>query len=165
MNLVKILAAGNARPAMASNGGGQGSTTSKVTKAAAGYVYRAGTDYRCVECWKFVEPSRRCLSHGVQDVIAAKGYCTYWEQGKPVSAGQPRGSLSKIESGYGELANGTKCRRCINFDGPYCKRVDEKSPGDTPGRIDPDGCCSLQEPRHGRDKSLSAKALATCGGL
>jgi hypothetical protein len=124
----------------------------KVTKEGSAYVHKEGTDYRCRDCVLFMPDKKRCAIHGVSDLIQPGGYCTYWVQGKPRRGinmlGAPWESVTPKESGYGELKNGTKCARCVFFNGSDdCRRVDKNSVGDDPGKISPQGCCDNQSPR------------------
>lgn len=126
----------------------QAEATTKIPKVAVGYVYRYGTDYRCKDCWKFIPKTQQCAEYGKTDTARANGYCILWAFGTPKPGLVPTGAYTPLETGYGEKVNGTKCYRCGNFiQGDLCKRVDEKSPGDTPGKIDPNACCQAQYPK------------------
>lgn len=119
----------------------------KVTKVGAGYVHRPNTEYRCKDCLLFIPGSQQCALFRPQDVVKASGTCIYWANGTPMMGIKPQGAYTPKEAGYTEASNGTLCRRCRFFDGPYCKKVDEKSPGDDPGKIHPEACCANQEPK------------------
>jgi hypothetical protein len=120
----------------------------KVTKEGAGYIHRDGTDYRCRDCVLFIPKSKRCAIHRNEDLIQPNGYCTQWAEGKPQPGLVPLGCYTPKETGYGELRNGTKCVRCVFFNGSNdCKRVNKDSSGDDPGSINPNACCANQQPR------------------
>jgi hypothetical protein len=114
----------------------------KVTKTGATYVFRLGTDYRCVDCWKWLPNVTGCMEMpGANGLVTENHYCTYWS---------PRGGFTPEELGLSDDPNGTQCHRCIYKnpgDDKYCHRVDESTPGDTPGQIHPNACCAHQEPR------------------
>jgi hypothetical protein len=115
----------------------------KITKVGAGYVHRAGSDYRCSECIHFLSDIKRCFLLGSDDVIAPEGYCIEWAKGaRPADDhdwdDKPQGCYSKAEVGYGTKKNGTLCERCKHFDAGYCEIVE--------GRIEPGGCCNSQSP-------------------
>ncbi len=137
----------------------------KLSKQQAGYIHRSATDYRCEDCPHFVPEAQGCAIHKPSETILARGYCTYWVHGAPagLEAGA-LGQLTRIESAYGEDPNGTKCSRCTNFDAGYCRKVDEKTPGDDPGRIDRNGCCNVQTPIAAGARSL-VKVLTPDRGL
>jgi len=127
----------------------------KLLKSQAGYIHRPSTDYRCEDCPHFVPENAGCAIHKPSELIQARGYCTYWVYGRP--AGLEAGSLGQLtclESAYGEDPNGTQCFRCTNFDDGDCKKVDEKSPGDDPGKIARNGCCNVQTPIEAGTRSL-----------
>ena len=120
----------------------------KIPKVAVGYVYRPGVDYRCRECWKHIPATQQCAELRPQDTARPNGYCIVWAFGIPRPGLVPTSAYTPEEVGYGEKVNGTKCHRCGNFVTPdRCKRVDENSPGDTPGEINYDACCQAQWPR------------------
>jgi hypothetical protein len=111
----------------------------KISKVGAGYVERRGSDYRCRECWLFIPGKQRCATLGQADVVRPNGYCIYWEKGTPQAGLKPMGSYTKLEAGYGELPNGTLCRRCEHFDGRSACSI-------VAGTIAAGGCCNNQEP-------------------
>ena len=121
----------------------------KIAKVSVGYIHRRGSDYRCKGCVMFIPDIERCLIHGEDQIIRAIGYCVYWAKGKPFPGLKPMGSVSKLESGYGEDPNGTTCAKCEYFleATSDCQKVDRNSPGDDPGRIDPGACCGNQDPK------------------
>lgn len=111
-----------------------------ISKVGAGYVYRKGTDYRCKDCWKFIDQLEKCAELGFRDTVKPQGYCTLWSNGKTTYYKPTMDAYTKEQVGYGELANGTKCGRCKHFDGrDSCEIVE--------GKIDKDACCNNQEPR------------------
>jgi hypothetical protein len=119
-----------------------------VTKVGAGYIHIQGTDYRCSDCSLFIPGTRRCAAHGKNDLIRANGYCIEFLYGAPNNDLVPIGSVTKLQSGYGEDVDGTKCYRCRFFNGKIeCSKVDRNSPGDNPGKIHPDACCANQQPK------------------
>lgn len=124
----------------------------KIPKTSVLYLHRTGTRYRCKDCLMFISDTQRCTIHGEGDLIKAEGYCTYWVKGKPQTQSdhhKPMGSVSKLESGYGEDPKGTQCQNCEYFlpDASDCRVVDKDSAGDDVGKIHPMACCSNQEPR------------------
>lgn len=129
----------------------------KVSKLGAGYVKRDGTDYRCIDCWKFIPETERCAEAHEHETARPFGSCINWAQGPAVPGLKPRGAYTLEELGYTEDRNGTKCKRCRFYDieaKNYCHVVDENSEGDTPGIIDPNACCDNQEPRNPTMRSL-----------
>lgn len=111
----------------------------QISKVGAGYVYRKGTDYRCADCWKFIAQIQRCAELGPRDVVRKNGYCTLWASGETKHFLPTHGSYSPEQVAYGEDPRGTKCGRCVHFDGlDACEIVK--------GRIDKDACCNNQEP-------------------
>lgn len=126
----------------------------KIAKVSVGYIHRTGVDYRCKECLLFIPDSERCFIHGVGAVIKPNGYCAYWVKGQPFPGLTPKGSVSKLESGYGEDPNGTTCQKCEYFSSEKndCQVVDKDSSGDDPGEISPMACCGNQSPK---DKETS----------
>lgn len=122
----------------------------KFPKWGVLYLHRTDKDYRCRECALFIPAHNRCYIHSPNVEIKPNGYCGYWVVGKPMPAGtKPVGSVSKVESGYGEDFNGTTCAKCEYFDAKNwdCEVVDKDSPGDDPGEIHPHGCCARQSPK------------------
>ena len=124
----------------------------KASKTDAGYVHRIGTDYRCIDCWKFIAETEQCAEYRVTDSAKVNGTCTEWSFNNPLVmiAGVvvPNGALSPEVTGYTEDPKGTKCIRCAHFDPlGFCERVDEKSIGDDPGEINPNACCRFQKPK------------------
>lgn len=113
----------------------------QISKIGAGYVYRAGTDYRCKDCWKFIAKTGECSEIEPSKEIKPEGYCILWSEGKPAyAAGLHSGNYTPEEVGYGEDPNGTLCRRCKHFDGSSrCEIVK--------GEIKFGACCDNQEPK------------------
>lgn len=121
--------------------------TGKISKLGAGYVHKDGTDYRCKDCISLIPQRRKCEVHSIQDTTLPNGYCIQWVYGKPKGV-KPLGCVTPLESGYGELKNGTKCIRCAHFNGrDDCDLVDKESPGDDPYMIHPQACCDNQTPK------------------
>jgi hypothetical protein len=116
-------------------------------KAAVGYLYAPGTALRCNEC-AFITLGGKCTDYAgtEQDVSAENGSCNDWQD---LRKGRIRGngSRTRLQTAYLENLAGFGCRRCehMNLAKSDCSAVDKDSPGDTPGRIDPYGCCTLWE--------------------
>jgi hypothetical protein len=124
----------------------------KLEKQQAGYLYRPGARYVCGECVFLKElPSGQqgCAFFGTAvKVSASRGSCNYYTYGPAPRPDVPwLNSFTKLELGYLENENGFSCKRCEEFaiGKNDCRKVDRHSPGDNPGIISPDGCCSNWE--------------------
>jgi len=130
----------------------------KLTKAEAGYILASGCELHCSEC-AFISSKGKCTDYVKSDEdVKPFGGCNDW---KDLSKGRIEGNHDKtrIETGYVENKPGFGCRRCEELEAPDdCKRVDKRSPGATPGKIDPMGCCNLWEADPKRAK-LTTPAL------
>jgi hypothetical protein len=111
----------------------------KISKVGAGYVFRPGTEYRCKDCWKFIPGSEQCAEIASIREIKPGGYCILWSKGEPRHQ-QVFGNYTVEEVGYGELPNGTLCRRCEHFDGAHSCEIVE-------GEIKHGACCDNQQPK------------------
>ena len=114
-------------------------------KAAVAYVFAPGTSVLCQEC-AFITLDGKCTDYGgaERDVSPSTGSCNDWQdlrRGRIVG----NGFRTKQQTAYTENAVGFGCRRCGHMDyaSQDCNAVDKNSPGPTPGRIDPYGCCNL----------------------
>lgn len=117
----------------------------KRSKGSALYLHAVGGRYDCQDCAMFLKDSQRCTIHGPGDIIRAIASCGYFMPGPPIGI-EPKGYITKAESGYTEDVHGASCKRCEYFNPEGdCLLVDKDSPGDDPGTIDPNGCCCLWE--------------------
>ena len=120
----------------------------KADKASVGYIYAPGTSLLCVEC-AFVDDRGLCTDHPGKEqfVNLDTGSCNDWQDARkgPVTG---NGSRPWVQVAYTENRGGFGCRRCVHMslENQDCEAVDKDSPGDTPGRIDPYGCCNLWDP-------------------
>ena len=139
----------------------------KITKAQAGYTFHPDVpDYTCGGCTfeKDFKGKDYCAYFGPSAPINEQiGSCNYWAHGEPEIQKLEIPWLSiftKQQLGYDENRPGFGCRRCANFilGKNDCTRVDRGSPGDTPGEISPNACCSVwvRDPKRG---GLSNAAL------
>jgi hypothetical protein len=124
-----------------------------IAKASACYQYHPDTEYRCQECamLKKLDGRHGCAWFGpTESVKPSAGSCNYFAHAHPETfhTDVPWLSLfTKEELGYVENPNGFSCKRCEEFlpHASDCKKVDRNSEGDTPGEINPNGCCNLWE--------------------
>lgn len=120
----------------------------KASKSAALYVFYPGTKYTCSECVFMKEKSTGAFTCTFfvpgKNNVELWGSCNYYVKGKVGSVEGPY-EKTKIESGYMENKEGFSCKRCEYFNPPKkkCEKVDENSPGNTPGIIHPDACCDF----------------------
>lgn len=115
----------------------------KWPKQAALYIYRPGTEYQCKDCYFYMQ--KKCALYGDRVSIEPYGTCGLWVELPAHSASQWIGGLTKEETGYAENKAGFSCKRCEYFGNMDCSKVDKNSPGDTQGKISPDGCCNRWE--------------------
>lgn len=136
---------------------------SKIPKASAGYQFRPETNYTCGLCvfLKDTKTGHGCSFFGPSAAVSDKhGSCIYFSHSDSSKLDIPWLSLfTKQELGYEENLYGFTCARCEYFQMPGdCRKVDRRSPGDTPGEISPHGCCSLWE-RSGKRGGMSDAEL------
>lgn len=144
-----------------------------IPKASALYVFRPETSYTCGECafLKSDKGKHGCAFFGPAfSVSPMMGACGYYSHAEPGQFEVPwMGIFTPVELGYAENRNGFSCGRCEYFGVGKndCSKVDRNSPGDTPGEINPRGCCSLWDgdKKRGRlndeqlEQALSAKPM------
>ena len=101
-------------------------------------------------------------------ISGEKGSCNYFAHAHPEQKPDvPWLSLfTKEQLGYLENAEGFSCKRCEEFLFPRhdCEKVDKNSPGDTPGEINPDGCCDFWEADRKRAKMDQEQLIQLMGG-
>lgn len=118
----------------------------KISKSAAGYVYRpeAKGRYQCDQCARFIPGRERCEVFGPGDKVRSFGSSNEWVLGTPSNELVPLGTTTPQKAVYMENRPGFGCKRCANFDaeGLDCRRVDKDSPGATPGKIIGEACCN-----------------------
>jgi hypothetical protein len=124
----------------------------KISKAQAGYTFHPDVAaYVCGGCVfeKDANGKDFCALIGPSVAISEEtGSCNSWMHGEPEEQKieVPWFSIAtKQQLGYDENRVGFSCKRCSNFivGSNDCLRVYRNSPGDTPGIISPDACCSL----------------------
>jgi hypothetical protein len=125
----------------------------KLSKAEAGYIYAPGSELHCSEC-AFISKQGTCTDYVAKDEdVKSYGGCNDW---KDLKNGRIEGNHDKtrIETGYVENKPGFGCRRCeeLEVGSEDCKRVDKKTEGATPGKIDVMGCCNLWDADSKRSK-------------
>jgi len=126
-----------------------------MPKAAVGYLYAPGTSLLCREC-AFIDGGK-CSDHAGREqyVSLDTGSCNDWQDRRkgPVIGNRSR---SWVEVAYLQNKNGFGCRRCehMSLEKEDCNAVDKDSPGATPGKIHPYGCCALwkKDPKRGEWK-------------
>lgn len=119
------------------------------------------TQYECRDCPMFIADVSQCTIHGPEDVIMAHGSCGFFVPGPPTSSEAGSVAHSNVtvqQSGYVEnpAQVGFSCKRCVHYvimldekgapaENGGCNIVDYNSPGDNPGSIHPDACCTAHE--------------------
>lgn len=137
-----------------------------ISKAEAGYVCNAGTDYLCGDCQFHKDANgARCAYYGpIIPISLTAGSCNRFKFGTgDVPWLKPY--FTKIQLGYLENVPGFGCKRCEELlpKEHACKRVDKDTPGFTPGRIESTGCCDFWERdvvRGGMTDDQLSKALS-----
>lgn len=143
----------------------------KITKAEAGYQFHPDTEYRCRECVmsKELKDGHGCAWFGPSEKISPdKGSCNYFAHAHPDYHPEIPwlGLFTKEQLGYLENSQGFSCKRCheLLFPKHECKKVDRKSPGDTPGEINPNGCCDFWEADKKRATMSTPELVKLIGG-
>lgn len=135
----------------------------KQNKDRLMYVFLPDSSYRCQECVFAKDTSTGqvicTFFTKPEEKINWYGSCDYWVKGKVGSVEGPH-AKTKLQSGYAENKPGLQCRRCeyMNPDYHKCKKVDENSPGDTPGEINPKACCNSWD-KHDTFGNMTDKEL------
>lgn len=120
----------------------------QISKVGAGYAHVKGTDYRCIDCWKFISKRQKCAELREQDTVRANGYCIQWSFGPEVAGLKPMGAYTPAEVGYGEDPRGTLCSRCQNFKQVWARNFRRAWFGCriVRGVIARGACCNNQKP-------------------
>ena len=123
----------------------------KLSKAAAGYLTAAqvgGADLgtRCGKCRDYIALSGECVIVAPPQVSGARGTCTQYIFGQPVSAGVPRLLIAKDSVGYIEGRDvPTYCGRCEYYAGAqyedFCSKVGDSDED----KVEYGGCCNSYE--------------------
>ena len=136
----------------------------KISKARAGYQFHPDIQYTCQSCVMLKDLGKNgygCAWFGPNDPVDAKtGGCNYFSHGAGFAI--PWMALfTKEELGYLESPNGFSCKRCehIDIEDKDCEKVDRNSAGDTPGEINPGGCCNIWEADRKRAAMPTEKLL------
>jgi hypothetical protein len=137
-----------------------------IPKDSALYVYRPETNQLCRECAFVKEISKGksgCAFFGSGTAISPEsGSCGYWSHAEPKQFEIPwMGIFTKQELGYAENRGGFGCWRCEYFavGKNDCSKVDKNSLGDTPGEVNPRGCCSLWDGDDKRSKMTAPQLV------
>lgn len=144
----------------------------KLTKSEAGYQFHPDVEYTCSDCVMHKDLPKGgggCAWFGPSDPISLEsGSCNYFAHAHDRKPELPWLALfTPVQLGYLENRQGFSCKRCVHIDlrQEDCERVEKDSNGDTPGEIDPMGCCNLWKPDRKRAALATPKLLDLIASL